>query len=95
LASRAFPSGELDYKQTVIEAGILMRSLDFSGDAVSVKDDWASSTSYTAIDVIAGARYWRESVGISLDITGAGPGILPPGFQVSGNRVVARSGTME
>jgi hypothetical protein len=87
--------GELDYKQTIIEAGISYEIARFSGDAVSLKDDWASPTSYTAVDVIAGARYWRESVGISLDITGAGPGVLPPGFQVSGNRVVARSGTME
>jgi hypothetical protein len=87
--------GELDYEQTIIEAGISYEIARFSGDSVSLKDNWGTPTSYTAIDVLAGARYWRESVGISLDITGAGPGVLPPGFQVSGNRVVARSGDME
>jgi hypothetical protein len=86
---------ELDYEQTIIEAGISYEIARFSGDAVSLKDNWGSPTSYTAIDVLAGARYWRESLGISLDITGAGPGVLPPGFQASGNRVVARSGDME
>ncbi len=60
-----------------------------------MKDDWASPISYTAVDVIAGARYWRESVKLSLDIVGAGPGVLPPGFNVSGNRVVGKSGTMD
>ncbi len=86
---------ELDYAQTIIEAGISYEIARFSGDAGSLKDGWVSPTSYTAIDILAGARYWRESVGISLDITGTGPGVLPPGFQVSGDRVVARSGTME
>jgi opacity protein-like surface antigen len=86
---------ELDYEQTIIEAGISYEIARFSGDPVSLKDNWGTPTSYTAIDVLAGARYWRESVGVSLDITGAGPGVLPPGFQVSGNRVVARSGDME
>lgn len=86
---------DLDYEQTVIEAGISYEIARFSGDAVSLKDDVGSPASFTAIDVLAGARYWRESVGISLDITGTGPGVLPPGFQVSGNRVVARSGAIE
>jgi hypothetical protein len=87
--------GELDYEQTIIEAGISYEIARFSRDTGSLKDDWVGPTSYTAIDVIAGARYWRESVGVSLDITGIGPGVLPPGFEVSGNRVVARSGAME
>lgn len=87
--------GELDYKQTIIEAGVSYEIARFSRDASSLKNDWGIATSYTAVDVIAGARYWRESVGISLDITGTGPGVLPPGFQVNGNRVVAKSGTME
>ena len=87
--------GELDYEQIIIEAGISYEIARFNRDVVSLKDDWSGPTSYTAIDVRAGARYWRESVGLSLDITGAGPGVLPPGFQVSGNRVVARSGDME
>jgi hypothetical protein len=87
--------GDLDYKQTIIEAGISYEIGRFNSDAVSLKDGWGSPTSFTAIDVLAGARYWRESVDFSLNITGAGPGVLPPGFQVSGNRVVARSGDME
>lgn len=86
--------GEIDYEQTIIEAGAAYEIARFS-DAISMKDDLAASTSYTAIDVLAGVRYWRESLGISLNITGAGPGVLPPGFQVRGNRVVARSGAME
>jgi opacity protein-like surface antigen len=88
-------NGELDYEQTIIEAGISYEIARFSREAVSLKDDLGVPTSYTAIDVLAGARYWRESVGVSLDITGMGPGVLPPGFQVSGNRVIARSGATE
>lgn len=87
--------GKLDYSQTVIEAGVAYEIARFNRDAGSSTDDWASRKSYTAIDVIAGARYWRESVGVALDITGAGPEVLPPGFRVGGNRVVSRSGDIE
>jgi hypothetical protein len=86
---------ELDYEQTIIEAGASYEIARFSADSISMKDDLAASTSYTAIDALAGVRYWRQSLGIALNITAAGPGVLPPGFEVSGNRVVARSGTME
>ena len=47
---------ELDYEQTIIEAGISYEIARFSGDPVSPKDDWGTPTSYTAIDVLAGAR---------------------------------------
>jgi opacity protein-like surface antigen len=87
--------GDLDYQQTIIEAGISYEIARFSESSASLNDEWGGPTSYTAIDFLAGARYWRESVGVSLDITGMGPGVMPPGFEVSGNRVVARSGAME
>jgi hypothetical protein len=87
-------NGDLDYKQTIIEAGIAYEIARFSGEAASLKDEIGAPRSYTAIDVVAGARYWRESADISLDITAIGAG-LPSGFQVSGSRVVGRSGTAE
>jgi hypothetical protein len=84
---------ELDYEQTIIEAGVSYEIARFPGDPGSLKDDFGGSISYTAIDILAGARYWRESVDLSFDITGVVT--LPSGFEVRGDRVVGRSGAID
>jgi hypothetical protein len=84
---------ELDYEQIIVEAGVSYEIARLPGDPGSLKDDFGGSTSYTAIDIRAGARYWRESADLSFDITGAFA--LPPGFEVSGDRVVGRSGAID
>jgi opacity protein-like surface antigen len=85
---------ELDYEQLIIEAGVSYEIARYSRHSASVKDDIAGPEEFTAIDLLAAARYWRESVDLSLGITGV-IGALPPGFEVSGSRVASRSGTME
>ena len=86
--------GELDYQQFIIEAGIAYEIARFPGDPVSLKDDFANPTSFTAIDILAGARYWHESVDLSFDIT---TGLIDPpaGFEVRGDRVVGESGAID
>ncbi len=85
--------GELDYKQLIIKSGVSYEMARYSGYPGSVKDSFAGPDQFTAIDFLVAARYWRESVGASIGITGV-IGALPPGFEVSGSRVVAKSGTM-
>jgi hypothetical protein len=46
----------------------------------------------TAVDVLAGARYWRQDVEVHLALTGT---LDLSGLVVSGNRAVARAGDVE
>ncbi len=54
--------------------------------------DGPSFARYTAFDVIAGARYWHQDVSLNLAITGT---IDTTGLEVSGSRLVARSGSVD
>lgn len=52
-----------------------------------------ASEAFTAIDAVAGVRYWNVGVDLSLDgVAVAGLGNL--GFTQAGSRAIARSGTM-
>ena len=51
----------------------------FSHSLGSAKDGIAGPDEFTAIDLLAAARYWRESADVSLNITGA-IDTLPSGF---------------
>jgi hypothetical protein len=47
---------------------------------------------YTAIDLIAGARYWQQALNINLALTGT---LDTTGLVISGNRAIARSGQVD
>ncbi|MDX2306665.1 MAG: hypothetical protein NW216_00325 [Hyphomicrobium sp.] len=74
---------EADVEQLTIELG--------AGYGVA---QWGTSgaAGFTALDLLAGARYWRQEVDLSVDVT-ASLNIL--GLTVSGSRAIARSGEVE
>ena len=76
-------NAELDYELTIVQ----------SGAAVEVAR-WANGAATTAVDVMGSARYWNHSVDVSVGVTATVdlPGI---GFQATGSRAVARTGTLE
>ena len=53
---------------------------------------WHSGTSTTTLEVLAGARYWQQQLGVGVDVTGA---LNIGGLQISGNRAFARSGSVD
>ena len=76
-------SAALDFEQLVIELG--------GAYEVTRWQHGAAPTS-TAIDVLAGARYWRQKLTVGIDI---GASVDIPGFEISGDRAFARSGTVD
>ncbi len=74
---------EADVEQLTVELG--------AGYALG---QWgtAGTTGFTALDVFAGARYWRQEVDLSVDVS-ADLNIL--GLAISGNRAFARSGAVD
>ncbi len=74
---------EADVEQLMIELG--------AGYAAG---QWGTSgaAGFTALDLLAGARYWRQEVDLSVDVT-ASLNIL--GLAFSGNRAIARSGAVD
>ena len=80
-------SVESEYQQLVIEVG-------------AAYEVWSngsmSSPQSTAVDLLAGGRYWRQEVEVSADLAAtiaAGGNIAD--LEVSGGRVVARSGSVD
>ena len=68
----------LDFEETVIEAG----------GAYEITK-WGSST---AIDVLAGARYWHQDMSINLALTG---GLVIGGLDLSKGIAIARGGSVD
>ena len=69
-----------DYEQTIIELGATYEIWSEKG-----------ATSQTAIDVLAGGRYWHQDASISANAT-LNPGLPLP---IEGDRVFARSGSVD
>ena len=87
-------SAGVDYRQSIFEGGVAYEIARLPGYGGSAKDPYDGATSFTAVDLLAGARYWRQEVDLSLAITGVVD--LPSiGFTRSGDLAVARSGSME
>lgn len=80
----------LDFEQTIIEVGGAYEIAKWSspGSANGI----STSGSYTAIDVLAGARYWHQKMGINLD---AVAGVTIDDLILSGSFAIARSGTVD
>jgi hypothetical protein len=82
----------LDFEQAVIEVGGAYQvGKWWSGGGGSIKDS-TTFARYTALDVIAGARYWHQDLAINLDITGT---LDTTGLVISGSRAIARSGSVD
>ena len=77
-----------DFEQTIAEVG----------GAYQIAKWWSgtggrySFDRYTAIDLIAGARYWQQALDINLALTGT---LDTTGLILHGNRAVARSGEVD
>lgn len=74
---------EADVEQATIELG-----------AAYAVGQWGApgATGFTAVDVLAGARYWHQEVDLAVDVT-AKLNVL--GLTVSGNRAFAHSGSVD
>jgi hypothetical protein len=80
-------SASLDFEQLVVEFGgayEITRWRQGIGPGLS--------ETFTAIDVLAGARYWRQRLAVGIDITGAAN---IGGFEVSGDRATNRGGSVD
>jgi hypothetical protein len=74
-------SGGVDIRETIAEVG-----------AAYEIGKWRLFTGWTAVDVLAGARYWRESVDINLALSAT---LDTAGLVLTRGRAVARSGDVE
>src|SRR5262245_59615074 len=74
-------SGGVDIRETIIEAG-----------AAYEVGKWHFFTGWTAVDLLAGARYWRESVDINLALSAT---LDTAGLILTRGRAIARSGDVE
>lgn len=54
--------------------------------------DRAAGSGLTAIDVLAGARYWNQELSLNFSLAGT---LDSDGLIISGNRAIARSGTVQ
>jgi len=71
-------AGGLDFEETVVEVG---------GAYEVMKCD-----PHTAVDILAGARYWHQDMSVNLALAGT----LDTGdLSISGNRAIARSGSVD
>jgi hypothetical protein len=74
-------SGGVDIRETIIEAG-----------AAYEIGKWHLFAGWTAVDLLAGARYWRESVDINLALSAT---LDTAGLVLTRGRAIARSGDVE
>ena len=76
-----------DFEQTIAEVGGAYQIAKWSGTGGRYSFD-----RYTAIDLIAGARYWQQELNINLALAGT---LDTTGLILHGNRAVARSGEVD
>jgi hypothetical protein len=74
---------DFDYELTVVQSGVAFELAQ-----------WSGATSTTAFDLLASARYWNNSADLSVDVN-ATVNLGTIGFERSGSRAVARSGTLD
>jgi hypothetical protein len=76
---------QADYQLAIVEAG---------GAYTVWSQGRQGSPGSTAFDLLAGARYWHQDVDVSADVTGTVALNGPLGITVTGNRAVAKSGSV-
>jgi hypothetical protein len=74
-------TASVDIRETIIEAG-----------AAYEISKWHFFTGWTAVDLLAGARYWRQDVDINLALTAT---LDTAGLVLTRGRAIARSGDVE
>ena len=83
---------DVDFEQAVVELGGAYQIAKWpSGGGGSLKDH-TSFAGYSAIDVLAGARYWRQDMAVNVGLTGT---LDLNGLVVSGGRAIARGGSVD
>jgi hypothetical protein len=83
---------DVDFKQTIIELGAAYEVARWrSGGGGSIKDANVFERT-TAVDLLAGARYWHQDISLRFDLTGT---LDLNGVVVSRNRAIARSGDVD
>ena len=81
-----------DFQQTIAEVGVAYQIAKWwSGTGGGLKDGY-SFNRYTAIDLIAGARYWQQELNINLALTST---LDTTGLIIHGHHAVARSGEVD
>ena len=85
-------SVDVEFEQAVIELGGAYQVFKWwSGGSGSVKDGDRLARS-TAVDILAGARYWHQDMAIKLALTA---GLDLDGLILSGGRAIARQGSVD
>lgn len=79
----ASANAKLDYELTIIQTGA---SYEIAR--------WSRNGASTALDLMASARYWNQSVDVSVNVTG-NVDLGTIGFQRSGSRAIAKSGDLD
>jgi hypothetical protein len=81
-----------DFSEGVIEVGGAYQIAKWwSGTGGSIKDGYAFDR-YTAIDLLAGARYWQQTMNVDLALSGT---LDTTGLVISGSHAFARSGVVD
>jgi hypothetical protein len=88
-ASRARSFGGLSLDAT---AGVDIRETIIEAGATYEIGKWQFFSGWTAVDLLAGARYWRESADINLALTAT---LDTAGVVLTRGRAIARSGDVE
>jgi hypothetical protein len=78
---------DVEVRQTIAELGAAYEIARWPSGGLM-----GFGTGSTALDVLAGARYWRQDVEVNLALTAT---LDLTGLSVSGTRAIARSGTVE
>ncbi|MGE0627560.1 MAG: hypothetical protein AB7O43_07005 [Hyphomicrobiaceae bacterium] len=82
-------NGSLDSEQTIVELG---GAYELTRWPVGGAAGGEGFVPFTAFDILAGARYWRQDLELSVAAAGA---VNIGGLQISGNRAIARGGTVD
>jgi hypothetical protein len=77
----------VDVEQTIAEAGAAYEVASWHSGGLA-----GYGSGVTALDVLAGARYWRQDVALHLALTGT---LDVRGLVLTGNRAIARAGDVE
>jgi hypothetical protein len=77
----------VDVEQTIAEVGAVYEVASWHSGGLA-----GYGSGVTALDVLAGARYWRQEVALHLALTGT---LDVRGLVLTGNRAIARAGDVE
>jgi hypothetical protein len=85
-------SADVDAELAIIEVGGAFEVARWSSGGSGGLKDGPVFARYTALDLLAGARYWRQDVDIKFGLTGT---LDLNGLVISRNRVIARAGDVD